>query len=289
MRTANRHALLAVAALVASGACGEDTQPRERLAAAVEATAAEGSAAFTMDVDVDMGGDGPGMQTTISGEGVADLRDDLGRMEMNYPGLGGAMITVFDGDAVFVRVPPALTDGEARWVRRSPDGGGGMVPGSRLGQNPLGLLDVLDAVEGEVRSVGTDTVAGADVEGFGFTLAGRDLWDRAGGGDSVPAALRDLEIPAEAWLDDGDRVRRIVLEIDLATLADVAQAASGDSVPAGLGGLLGAIEGTLTLTAVLRDFGTPVEVDTPDEAQIISQEELQGLSRPRGAPSDTAG
>lgn len=282
MRSAHRFAALVVSAFVTLAACGEETSPRERISEAAGVTAAEGSAAFTLEVDVDMGSDGPGMQTTITGEGVADLESHVGRMEMNYPGLGGAMATVFDGDAVFVRVPPGLTGGETRWVRRPAGGGGGMVPGSRMGQNPLGVLDVLDAVEGEIRTLGADTVGQTEVQGFAFTLAGRKLWgesEEGEGEDAVPAALRDLEIPAEAWLDDGGRVRRMVMEIDLAALADVVRSTSDDSVPDGLGGLLGAIEGTLTVTTVLRDFGTPVEVETPDEADVISQEELQRLTR----------
>lgn len=282
MRSLHRLVVLAVAAVAGLAACGEETPPRERLAAAADATAAEGSAAFSMEVDVDMGRDGPGMRTTLTGEGVADFDEHVGRMEMNYPGLGGSMVTLFDGDAVFVRVPSALTGGETRWVRRSADEGGGLVPGSRMGRNPLGLLDVLDAVEGEIRPLGADTVAETDVEGFGFTLAGPKLWPGAGeGDDAVPPALRDLEIPAEAWLDDRGRVRRLVLEFDLAALADVVESVSDDSVPAGLGGLLGSIEGALTVTTVLTDFGTPVEVEPPAEAEIISQEELQRLSGQR--------
>lgn len=285
MRSAHRSGVLVVSALVAVAACGEETPPHERLSEAVDVTAAEGSAAFSLEIDVDMGSDGPGMQTTISGDGVADLESHVGRMEINYPGLGGSMATVFDGEDVYVRVPPGLTGGETRWVRRSTDGASGMVPGGRLGQNPLGILDVLDAVEGEIRTLGADTVAETDVQGYGFTLAGHELWGEARGeeqdGDSVPDALRDLEIPAEAWLDDRGRVRRLVMDVDLATLADVVRSTSDDSVPDGLGGLLGAIEGTLTVTTVLRDFGTAVDVETPDEADIISQEELQRLSRER--------
>lgn len=288
MRDPSRSATLLAVALAAA-ACAEESSPADRLAAAGAATEAEGTAAFSLEMDVAMGQHGPGAQMTVAGEGVVDLTSDVGRMEMTYPGVGGPLVTIFDGDAVYVRVPAAAAGGEARWIRRDTEqGGAGRLPGAQLGRNPLGILDALGAVEGDVRSVGSDTVAGEAVEGFGFALAGPELWGATGADGGVPPALRDLRIPSEAWLDDGDRVRRLVLELDLADLAEVVRQAAPDSLREGLGGLLGSIGGTLTMTTELREFGVEVDVEPPSEEELMDEEELRGLSDGAGDGEDGA-
>lgn len=267
-------ALLA-AALATLAGCGDGTSPADRLSAAVRATEAERSAAISLEMHVDMGEHGPGAQVSVSGDGVVDLESETGRMEMSYPGLGGSLLTVYDGDAVYVRLPPALSGGDGeRWVRRGADGPTGMIPGSSMGRNPLGMLDALDAVEGEIRPLGADTVGEVEVRGFAFTLTGRQLWREAPEGDGPPDALLGLEIPTEAWLDGSDRVRRMVVELDLGALADVVRETASDSVRQGMGALLGSVDGTLSVTTELDDFGTEVDVETPDEDDLVPEEEL---------------
>jgi hypothetical protein len=296
MRTVRRSvralAATVVAAAVAAAACGEGVSPEERLAAAASATTGEGTAAFTMEMRVQVNQEGSGMDMTMSGDGVADLAENRGRMEMSSPGMGNSMTTVFDGDAVYVRLPSFMTGGRTQWVRQRAGSGTGVgSAGGGLGQNPLGMLDALDAVEGEVRSLGSDTVRGIDVEGFGVTIDGSKLW---GDARDVPPELMELEIPTEVWLDDGNRVRRMVVEVDLGPVVKAVRERATDSLSekeaGALGEMLAGMVGTMTMTTELHDFGTEVDVQVPDESVVVDQERFrQGMGGMRGGMGGARG
>lgn len=273
-------AAIVVATAVAAAACDQGVSPEERLAAAASATTGEGTAAFTMEMRVQMNQEESGMDMNMSGEGVADLAEGIGRMEMSSPGMGQSMATVFDGDAVYVRLPSFMTGGRTQWVRQRAGSRTGMgSAGGGLGQNPLSMLDALDAVEGEVRSLGSETVRGTDVQGFGVTIAGEKLWGEAEG---VPPELMELEIPTEVWLDDGNRVRRMVMEVDLGPVVKAVREQATDSLSeeeaGALGEMLAGMVGTMTMTTELHDFGTEVDVQVPDESVVVDQERFrQGM------------
>lgn len=282
MRTVRRAAsVVAAVAVVAACGPGEDRSPEERMAAAPEATRSAGSAAFDLEMRIQMGQDGGGMDMTMSGQGVADLEDRVGRLELESPGVGASLTTVFDGDVSYTRVPSFMADGETRWVRR---GGAGALGGTPAGMsnNPFDLLAAVDTVEGAIEPLGADTVGGTEVQGFGFRLSGARLW---GDADSVPAQLRDLRIPSELWLDGSDRVRRLVMEIDLGPVMQAAQERMsremGEEEGRNLGQMLAGMQGTLTLTADLHDFGTQVDVSPPDSADVIDQEAFREQMRQR--------
>lgn len=283
MRTVRRTAL-ALVALAAVAACdtGDDRSPEERVAAAAEATRSAGSAAFDLEMRINMGEQGSGMDMTMSGQGVADLEERTGRLEIQPPGAGASVTTVFDGDVTYTRLPSYMAGGETRWVRQAGGGTLGSSPASGMGNNPFDLLSAVDTVEGTIEPLGTDTVRGTDVQGFGFQLSGAKLW---GDADSVPRQLRELQIPSELWLDGSDRVRRLVMEIDLGPVMQAAQERMsremGEEEGRNLGQMLGAMQGTMTLTAVLHDFGTEVDVTAPDSADVVDRETFQEEMRQR--------
>lgn len=279
MRTVRRTAL-AVVVLAVVSACGpgEDRSPEERVASAADATRSAGSAAFDLEMRIEMGEQGGGMDMTMSGQGVADLEERIGRLEIQSPGVGASVTTVFDGDVSYTRLPSIATGGETRWVRQAGAGGMGGTPASGMGNNPFDLLSAVDTVEGTIEPLGADTVRGTGVQGFGFQISGARLW---GDADSVPAQLRELQIPAELWLDASDRVRRLVMEIDLGPLMKAAQERMSQEEGRNLGQMLGSMQGTMTLTAVLHDFGTEVDVTVPDSADVVDRETFQEEMRQR--------
>lgn len=291
MRTVRGTAFVVLAAAVAA-ACGpgEVRSPEERVAAAAEATRSAGSAAFDLEIRLEMGEQAAGMNMTMSGEGVADLEDRIGRLEIESPGVGGSVTTVFDGDATYTRLPSYIGGGETRWVRQTSTGALGRSPASGMGNNPFDLLAAVDTVEAAIEPLGADTVRGTDVQGFGFQLSGARLW---GDADSVPEQLRELQIPSELWLDGSDRVRRLVMEIDLGPVMKAAQERVARDMDGeegrGLGQMLGAMQGTMTLTAVLHDFGTEVDVSPPDSADVVDRETFQEQMRQRSRGAGAGG
>lgn len=275
MHSLSRRLAVASVSLLVLAACGDRTSPRDRLAASLDATTGEGTAAFTMTADMAMGEEGSGMNVTMSGEGAMDLSARTGRMSLEMPGMGASVDMVFDTTAVYLRVPPTL-GGETRWIRgagRSP----GMRTGSAFGGDPSYLVDVLEAVEGDVSELGRDTVRGADVTGYGFTVSGADLW---AGREEVPDAMTDLDVPTQAWLDGRDRLRRIVMRIDMGAATRAARERMADSADGqGMGPMPGAMTGTMTLTTDFYDFGTDVEVEFPDSTEVMDAEEFRRQMR----------
>lgn len=291
-----RHsAVVVTAAALLLAACGEGPSPRDRLAGASGATFDEGSANVSMEMDLKMGREGSGMSFTTSGDGAVDLDAETGRMEMTVPGADSTMAMVFEGDAVYLRLPSGF-DGQRRWIRQEVGQSPGMGPGRTLGSQPSAWLDALGSVEGEVTVLGSDTVRGADVEGYSFTLAAADLWGSRGTVDSamldsLPEAIRDLEIPTRAWLDADGRVRRMVMEIDMGQLMTAVQeqleASDASPEERGMGAGFGAMEGTATMTLDFFDFGTDVRVEVPDSSEVTSLENLRENAR-QDAEGDTA-
>lgn len=284
-----RLAATATVAALMLAACGQAPAPEERLSAARAATSAADTASFVMDMamEIDDDASAAAMDMTVAAEGAVDFAADTARMEMEMPGLGSAMETVIDGDSVYTRLPPMLTGGERPWVRQDAHETGGMDglgmgPQSGLSDDPAGMVETLDEVDGEITELGEDEVRGDAVQGYGFTLTGADLAETA----DTPEALADLEIPAEAWLDADDRLRRMITEIDMSAMMEaVAQQMPDEGgMPEGLGGMMGAMTGTMTLTFEFFDFGEPVDIEVPDDADVLDSAELEQQMMERGMP-----
>lgn len=273
-----RSAVPVLALAVAIAGCEDRPSPRERLARAPEATAAERSAAFSLDMRMRLGEPDAGMLFTASGEGVYDLDAGVGRMQMKVPGLGAAFDLVLGRDAVYFRVPNVLGGGGVggQWVRRPlADSTRAALLGS--GAGPAGLSRMLDSVAGDVERLGADTVRGTPVEGFGFTVEGSEL---VGAGRETPEGLAGTDVPVEAWLDEDDRLRRIVARVDLGPAIDAARERMADSLGAGrrLGGMIGSLADTLSTTVELYDFGTAVEVQPPEGEDVMDVGEFRRRS-----------
>ncbi len=278
-----RAAVPALAALVLAlaAACGgeDGPAPGERLAAAGEATAGAGTAAFSLEARIRTGPDtAAGTAVTLSGRGAADLRTGASRLAFDLPGLGLSLLMLFDGDTVFLRTPPAMAGGEARWIRRTVRARTGTASGPAGFSGRLGpLLAALeDVASGEIDRLGGDTVRGTDVVGYAFSVPGGTLWRGPG---EVPSSLAGLEVPVRVWLDAADRVRRMTLETELGAAVAAVREAAGDSLAAGPLRMLEATAGggsrRLAVTLELFDFGTEVATRPPDTAEVIDADSLE--------------
>lgn len=278
--------------LVACAGDGDTASPEERLANAADATADEGTAAFSMNVSTEMGGDddgedgngedgGSAMSMSFSGEGVMDFEEEVGRMEMELPGMGMATETVFDQGAVYTQIP-SMAGTQEQWVRQ---GGDEQAHAPGMDGDPAGMVEVVDAVEGDIEELGSETIRGTDVDGFGFTVAGSEL---AQGGEDVPEGMADADVPMEVWLDAEDRVRRMVMEIDMGSA--VQSGTEGEAIdPMG-----GDMPGVMTVTMEFYDFGTEVDVEVPSDEDVVDPEDFQrqmeeGMQDMEGMPEDMEG
>lgn len=289
-RRVARLALAAPLVLALAAACGGESgpPPQERLAAAEAATLESGTAAFTMDVRIRTGPDSATRMTmNMGGEGAANLETGASRLEMEMGGLGIPITMLHDGDTVFVRMPGMMTGGEDVWIRR-PAGPtpGGMGPGGAagFGGGPSPFLAALGRVEGEIARLGTDSVRGDPVEGFAFSLPGERFWRGEG---EAPPSLARMEVPTEVWLDEGNRVRRMSVEMDLSAAMAAAREAAGDSLPEQSRRMLEMMgrdmSGDMRLTMELYDFGVRVVTRPPDTVEVVDADSLQrGMMRTGG-------
>lgn len=270
----NRSIVTVVVVVLAVAACGQSRPPVERLSAASAGTSAADTASFSMDMVTEVDEGDAGMDMTITGDGVIDFANDMARMEMNMPGLGGTLETVVDGDTVYTLMPGMFTAGEDQWIRQESAGASemGMGPAGGLGNDPTDVVEALEAIDGEVTDLGEDEVRGADVQGYGFTVTGTDLVDDP----EAPESLAGIEVPTEAWLDADDRLRRMVTEMDLGEMMEAVteELPEQEGAPE-VGGMMQALSGTMTMTVEFFDFGEAVDIAVPDDAEVIDAGEFE--------------
>lgn len=286
----NRLVVTVVVAALAMAACGQSRPPVERLSAASAETSAADTASFSMDMVTEVAEGDAGMDMTITANGVIDFANDMARMEMNMPGLGGALETVVDGDTVYTLMPGMFTGGEDQWIRQESAGTPemGMGASAGLGNDPADMVEALDAIDGEITELGEDEVRGATVQGYGFTVTGTDLVDDP----DTPESLAGIEVPTEAWLDADDRLRRMVTEMDIGEVMEAVteELPEQEGAPE-LGGMMQALSGTMTVTLEFFDFGEAVDIAVPEDAIDAGEFEqqmmdgmpgMEGLEDPEG-------
>lgn len=287
MHIRHTSAVVVLVASLALAGCGEQTPPRERLATAAETTFSEGTASFSMTMDMELGQDGSGMSFSTSGEGAVDMESDRGRMEMSMPGADTALSLIFDGDVVYLRLPMGM-QGDRPWIRQDASQMSSMGPSQTMGSRPDAWLDALEDVQGEVSALGADTVRGTDVQGYAFTSRAEDFWGASdtAGTDSLPESLRDMEFPTRVWLDAGDRVRRMVVELDMGRVMKAVHEMQGDSAARRGLGAMGAMAGTATMSVDFFDFGAEVRVTLPDSSEVTTLDEVRQRSAGDSAGGD---
>lgn len=277
------------AAFLAVGlaACESDPSPRERLASAPEATISGGTAAFSVEASVQRrkgdGGSAAPAPTLLTADGVVDFGDGSSRTQMRFGAFGLSMEVRSSGDTIYLRLPELAGRAGGRWVRRPLDEGAG--PGA----DPTGAIRALDRLRGPVSRLGQERVREVEVSGFGFSTPGEALWPKP---REAPAAVRELEIPTRAWLDARGRLRRLALEVELASVAEAARAAAGDSLPGRAAAALGMLQSVagdravLAMTLDLFDFGREVSVAPPEGVEVI---DVDSLRRMAPGAADSAG
>lgn len=295
-------ALLAVAtvSVVVAAGCGAGQETTvaapvtaQTLSQTAKASATETSGRFTFDMtmtapglDEELGFNGEGAFDTVSER--ASLRFDMSAFaQLMGAGLGalaGGDAAAFgdpdawklellqDGRIVYLNFP-LLADqlpGGKSWVRIDVDEAA-QVQGfdleqlKELGSNdPRDLLKLLEAVAGDIETVGREEVRGAETTRYRATIDLRryaELFppekreEAASMFDSILEQTGLGEMPVDVWLDDEQRVRKVELSLS-ATQPGTSQS-------------FGA-----TVTIEMFDYGAPVELDLPPDDEVVEASEL---------------
>jgi hypothetical protein len=220
--------MLAVAAiLVLTGCSKQGADAAEVVREAPDKTIDAGSARASLTVSFTAGGT-PG---TIRGEGVFDLRNRLGALAVDLGELGARFGTATVGavigrEGLFVKVPPGgAFSGSRPWYKidlASVGQQAGLSMGSlaQLQQSdPTQVLGYLKGAVDDVNEVGEESVRGADTTHYRGTV---DL--RKASASLPPESQRSVEdaiaslgtstLPADVWVDDEGRIRRLSFSAD---------------------------------------------------------------------------
>ena len=263
MTSLSRRALTAVVVLFAlvGAACGggDDRTPQQIVMASASATADANSAKMVMNVAI--AGDGTVPAGSITGEGAFDFDEQTGRLTMSMPlQEGGAPVEIemiMLGTTIYQRFPTEMAQffGGKPWVKIDLTKAAS-ITGVDLGAlssaqsgDPTQALNQLRGVSDDVEEVGREELRGDNVTHYKLTI---DLEKAIA---SAPEDQRDamrtaierfgsMMVPAEVWIDDDDRLRKFVQEMDIPDM------------------------GSMTSTLEFYDFGTEVEAEVPPADQV---------------------
>ena len=255
--------------------CDGDTLSLDPVASAANKTAEAESARITFRATVTAGAVGA---MEMSGRGIFDGRTKTGWMRMDYTlppaakaqlGSGSpSMEMIFDGsDGIVMYMRSSMFDqlGAGKWLKLDLEGLAdreGIDLGALMNANqadPNQTLRMLTASNG-ARVSGSDTIRGVKTTRYSFNV---DLEKLADENEELSKSLEQLtgatgthSFPAEAWIDDQDRVRRLKLAMRMSTPA------------------MGSM--TMTMVEDLYDFGVRAEIFPPAEADVIDISSLGG-------------
>lgn len=201
---------------------GGPAAPADPLAAALAAadtTKAAGSSRVAMQMTYRTSGGPAGSDTfDMSTDGVYDYARQVG--ELQPPRVTGQTMGLTFGRSIIARnVAYEEVPGQpGRWMRSDYS----KIVNTPIGQqDPAAQLELLRGIAaGGVREAGTETVRGAQARHFAITIDPKKLAAETSvvvpGGILEQAAKMVSPFPADVWIDDEGRVRRLTVKIDVA-------------------------------------------------------------------------
>lgn len=240
------------------------------------------------DIADQMGG-GEQLPEALTDELTIDMVVDDESLYMRAPFFAVVVDEALDAGATQADLGPladlaALGDGWGRidLAAVSPSEAAGAL-GSQS-SDPSVYLDIIGTAT-DVHELGTETIDGVETRGLEATVTYRDMitaqdldlddvrdqlvGDLESTGELDPADVFDemlaWEIPVEVWVDGNDRVRRIVVDLDMTDMIGSLAEAAGEEVDGGMAAVM---------TMDFTDYGAPIEIAVPSDAVDITDEYL---------------
>jgi hypothetical protein len=232
------------------------------LATAVSNTEAAGGAEVAFEAKLHLpGADQPMVMT---GSGFEDAKAQRATLTVEMPGMG-EMEVIGDGLTMYMRADMLAAGlGGKEWMKMDLERTGsslGINMGGigQIGQGTSEQLRMLKTVSDGVSDEGRETVRGIETTHYSATI---DM-SRVPDGERLIELTGQSEIPVGVWVDDNERVRRMHWE----------QVFREDDV-----------EVQAELTAEYVRFGVPVEIDVPDQDDVVDATELAVQQLEQDAP-----
>ncbi len=219
--------VLALALVVALTSCsGKVGDATAIVREAPDKTVEAGSARVAMEVAFTSGG----TPSTVTGEGVVDLSQKQGMLRLDLGALAGSLgtssvETFLSSEGIFVKLPASVLPGNRPWLKLNlavVASQAGVDVGS-LGQlqsaDPSQALQFLKGAVDDMSEVGEEQVRGTGTTHYRGTLdlqrAQNEVSSEARPAVSQAiASLGTSRIPADVWIDDDGRMRKMRFEVD---------------------------------------------------------------------------
>lgn len=246
--------------------CGGDTFALDPVARAADNTASSYSARFTFAADVTS----PMGKMSMAGNGLFDGRAKRGwmNMTMNVPpdmqaqvGVNPSMELIFDAaDGLVMYIRSSMFPGldASKWVKLDMEklaDKAGIDLDALMNTNqadPSQVLGMLKA-SSQARVGGIERIRGVRTTKYALRIDLEKLGEDFGKGYKDALAMTGLKtIPAEAWIDSKDRVRRIKMTMSMGA------------------------QGAITITEDLFDFGVRADIYPPADADVVDLSALLG-------------
>lgn len=260
---------------VEAGQSGSDDRtPREIVLASASETIADKSSRVAFQVKTSGQPELP-EGLTITGDGAFDYANKRGAFTMVIPPMGGVEIgqiqAVFLGNVMYQKFPAQFAQflGGKPWIKidlAAVSEAAGVDFNTIMqaqSSDPSQALQFLRGAADDVTEVGKEKLRGDDVTHYRATLDFQKA--AAAAPPEQQAALRQAAeiyagqlVPAEMWIDDEDRLRRMTYKVDLAKLQLPEGAATAGAKPAG----------TMEFNMELFEFGVKVDVVEPPVDQV---------------------
>jgi hypothetical protein len=273
MRSVKAGLALAVAFTVA---CGAELSPGATVAQTPEATRDAGSARVSYSATFHLAAAPPPGTVSMTGEGQFDYANQRGHMVFDMtevlqptgepPEGAGEVEMIFAGPVLYMKMPflTKLLSDPKPWIKvdleAARQGDQNISQLAQLGQSdPTQILELLGGTTRRVDDLGAEDVRGVPTTHYGMVLDLVQAAEQAS--ESARPSVQNLiqrtgaaTMPAEIWIDDDGRMRRMTYEVDLAAAASEEASAERD---------------TMAVAMELYEFGIQVDVEAPPENQVV--------------------
>jgi hypothetical protein len=264
-----------IAVVAAAAAVGLSLSRHPSPRANVVASVNRAIAGRTADVTLTVSGQLPTGEVTASGSGLVDFASRSLQLELS---VAGQQLQVIYADGNVYEALPGLTTiapGKA-WVSLNPTAGsssaGQTSAGTSLGANPSESLSLFGQEGAQVQKMGAATIDGVSTRSYAITFSSATLRQLLTDPKLAPdlrAALAQMGITAlsgKVYVDHAGRLVRATFDIGL----QVGQLTS------------------LAESLDLSNYGTPVRIDVPASADVVSYQQYLADIRARSRPATNA-
>lgn len=267
-----RLAIFAVLLVACSGTpSAKGSVPLSRIHDAVKKTQERSTAALSLAVEYEDGSNSD-FEATSTYSGVVSLTEDLARLTYD-DGVSPYSVRLTNG-AYYFAYPDAPNGKE--WVKFTLDEYSQyFTPEDGIGDGTTFLesLNLLSAAEGSPKNLGQEKVRNTETTKYRVAVDLRKFFNQrkyfsSEAKNQMLAAYGD-SLTVMVWLDENDRVRRIVYRADYA----------GDRSDPEFG-----LGGVVTTVFELWDFDVPLDVKPPPEDEIANGDEYSRSFQEPGEP-----